>query len=479
MIGGIWFRRIAAGAALLLLPACGANVYMNEPLSAEKLAAAPHGLISGGGYRFSGMHGKGVPSTLVAATFSGGGKRSSAFSYGILRGLRDFELEIDGRRTTLLQELDLISSVSGGTFTAAYYGLHREKIFTDYERDFLRVDINSYLIGTYLLPWRWQWIFDPYYGTNDEMEGVYDQLMFRGATYADLEKLGRPIIQINATNIALGSIFSFNQNHFDLICSNLSGFPLARAVAASNGFPVLFGPITLTNHRAKCGERSMAAIDRGMEEPIVDGLPTRRRYIAQQLAAYRDPERIRYLHLMDGGIGDNLAMRAVVDSLVLVGGTIDRALANDDIYKVRRVLLIVADGQAAADESWSRNRTVSSVVQVLSAVSGTQIDRYNFETLQLAEVEVQRLAERLRELRCGRAPVIDGHRCDDVVGQVAHFSLNGIEDEAVRKRLQAIPTGLTLEDADIDALVAAGEHAIRHSPELERFRRGFTGPRAP
>src|SRR5262245_37065395 len=221
MLHGIWRDSRSAGirpliarcavalAAVLSLGGCGTPVYMNEPLSETELAAPPHGMITGGGYRFVGLADKSDPTTIVAVTFSGGGKRSSAFTYGILKGMRDYPIEINGTRRSLLDEVDLISSASGGSFTAAYYGLHREKIFTDYERDFLRVDINDYLYGTYLLPWHWRWMVDSDYGTNDEMEGVYDRLMFHGATYADLHKRGRPVVQLNATNIALGGIFSF------------------------------------------------------------------------------------------------------------------------------------------------------------------------------------------------------------------------------------------------------------------------------
>jgi hypothetical protein len=72
--------------------------------------------------------------------------------------------------------------------------------------------------------------------------------------------------------------------------------------------------------------------------------------------------------------------------------------------------------------------------------------------------------------------VIDGHPCDDVVGDVVHFSLNQIEDAAVRKRLEAIPTGLTLADADVDALIAAGENAVRTSAQLARFREQLRRP---
>ena len=31
----------------------------------------------------------------------------------------------------------MMASVSGGSFPAAYYGLYRDKIFTDFEKDFL------------------------------------------------------------------------------------------------------------------------------------------------------------------------------------------------------------------------------------------------------------------------------------------------------------------------------------------------------
>lgn len=47
-----------------------------------------------------------------------------------------------------------------------------------------------------------------------------------------------------------------------------------------------------------------------------------------------------------------------------------------------------------------------------------------------------------------------------------HLSLSGINDEATRERLQSIPTGLSVPDADVDALIAAGEAAIKTSPEV-------------
>ena len=84
------------------------------------------------------------------------------------------------------------------------------------------------------------------------MAEVYDRLMFQGATYADLKRQGLPMISANATDIAGGIAFPFNQPSFDLLCSDLDTFPVARAVAASNGFPVVFSPVTLDSFRRDC-----------------------------------------------------------------------------------------------------------------------------------------------------------------------------------------------------------------------------------
>ena len=70
---------------------------------------------------------------LVYLTFSGGGTRAAALSYGVLEELRDTETTISGRKQRLLDEVDVISSVSGGSFTAAYYGLFGDRIFKDFE----------------------------------------------------------------------------------------------------------------------------------------------------------------------------------------------------------------------------------------------------------------------------------------------------------------------------------------------------------
>src|SRR5262245_22864686 len=290
---------------------------------------------------------------------SGGGKRSAAFSYGVLRGLRDFQISIDGHDRRLLDEVDTIAAVSGGSFPAAYYGLHRDRLFTDFDKDFPKQDIEAYIWGIYTMPWKWEWWLNSRYGTSDEMAEVYDKLMFHGATYADLQRLGKPFIAINATDISYGTVFSFIQDYFDFICSDISSYPLARAVAASNGFPLLFTPITLENHADQCGGRAPEWIAHYAN----DTRNIRQHYLAQLAQLYLDPKKTKYLHLMDGGISDNLAMRHMINR-VLVYADDEDIIRRVGFDHIRRILLVSADGQASRDSSWPQERSVSSIAQI-------------------------------------------------------------------------------------------------------------------
>lgn len=402
---------------------------------------------------------------LVFLAFSGGGKRSAAFAHGALRGLRMIPVRPPGGvERTLLDDVDYISGVSGGSFPAMHYGLYREASFETFPRDFLKVDVQSYIYGNYLLPWNWAWIVNPNYGTNDRMAEVYDRLMFHGATYADLARRGLPIISVNATDIANEASFAFVGGTFGTLCSDLQRFPVARAVAASNGFPVLFGPITLRSYAARCGgQRPPTAPLPRWAEPHSE--LSRRAQLARQANRYADPGQTSWIHLMDGGIADNLALRGLLN--FFIGAAMeDTELLRFVERHTRRVLVISVDGEAAPDPSLGRQRTVGGLGRIFSAVSGTQIDSYNFETLVLTRERVRTIVARFRDVRCAMGPIIDGFPCGDVEGTLVHVALSGIDDPAERARLEAVPTGLTIPDADVDALVAYGERIVRDNPDI-------------
>ena len=469
MIIGMKASRWLATVLVCALASCASlTVVDSEPLPATKLEPPGSDTISVDGYRLEALHAPGeLPDLLVLVAMSGGGKRSAAFSYGALKGMREVMVPTPSGPRPLLDEVSGISGVSGGSFTAAYYGLYRDKMFGQYEKDFLYSDTNAYIFGIYLLPWNWTWIADPTVGTNDFMERVYDRTMFHGATFKDLMARGRPIIAVSATDISYGTPFVFTQEFFDVICSDLSQVPLARAVAASNGFPGLFSPVTLTNHAADCGGRKPGWETRVTEAERSDPL-SRVGAQARAIDRYLDPSRTRYVHLADGGLSDNLGLR-VAGGMMQNLAQSPAAIAAERYDRLRRILVISVDGQGAQDPAVAQSKTVGGLFSLFGLVSGGQIDRYNFETLNTVTDQIEAITGAIRTARCQRGRMIDGVPCDDVRGALIHLSLAGMPEGPDKAALLAIPTGLTIDPHDVDLLVAAGEASVTASRPLRQF----------
>jgi NTE family protein len=240
-------------AAVILLAALGAagctHYFVNAPLAQWHKDA---------GYRFDALDpGEGnTDSLFVCLSLSGGGTRAAAFAYGVMKELRKTKIVWKGRPTTLLAEVDCISSVSGGSFTAAYYGLFRDELFEHFERDFLKRNITYALIGRTLNPLNWPRLASPNFSRIDLAAELYDETVFRRATFQSLiQSRRRPFVVLNATNMRNGVRFDFTQTQFDFLGSSLDSYPVARAVAASSAFPFLLSPLTVKAYGPARGSR--------------------------------------------------------------------------------------------------------------------------------------------------------------------------------------------------------------------------------
>jgi NTE family protein len=161
--------RLFAATTTTFLAGCQTSqAVVNDPLPHD----AGKQPVYSGGYSLSELLKDPKGEIILAPAFSGGGKRSAAFAHGALQGMNALTFDEDGRQCTLLDEVDYISAVSGGTFPAMHYGIYRNKSFETFDREFLKVDINAYIYGTYLEPWNWEWLVNPLYGTNDRMAEV-------------------------------------------------------------------------------------------------------------------------------------------------------------------------------------------------------------------------------------------------------------------------------------------------------------------
>ena len=89
---------------------------------------------------------------LVVLAFSGGGTRAAAFSYGVLEFFKRTEIVMpNGAKFRLLDSIDVITGVSGGSFTALAYGLYGDKLFDDYEQRFLKRNVQGDLVSRALV----------------------------------------------------------------------------------------------------------------------------------------------------------------------------------------------------------------------------------------------------------------------------------------------------------------------------------------
>ena len=142
---GNGFERSLVTLLALLLGACAGQY---RPVNTQLEETRKEGDL----FLVGGQRPGGNPDVQVFLAFSGGGTRAAALSYGVLAELKDTQYQGADGSHRLVDEVDAISSVSGGSFTAAYYGLYGDRIFEDYEDVFLRHDVQSSLISRLFNP---------------------------------------------------------------------------------------------------------------------------------------------------------------------------------------------------------------------------------------------------------------------------------------------------------------------------------------
>lgn len=405
---------------------------------------------------------------LLMLTFSGGGTRAAAFSYGVLEALRDTSVTLRGRQRRLLDEVDWISGVSGGSFTAAYYGLFRDRTFEDFEPRFLKKDIQGDLThGTLFNPVNWGKLFSPYYDRSDLAADYYDKNVFEGKTFADLLARKEPMIVINATDMVHGTRFSFVQDIFDVICSDLSSFPVARACAASSAVPLLLSPVTLRNHAGECDYQIPPVLAQAMLPPR--DVTSRRFDLANNMLPFLDSRQKPYIHLVDGGVADNLGLRALLERVTLMGDPWSTLKANR-MENVHKVVFVVVNAETEIDDKWDRWEKVPPFAAMLDSYSSIAIERYNKETVALLSESFGRWADEIRRGRCGSGPIsTEPGGCGDIEFYLIQVRFDSLEDDAERSALKRLPTSFSLKPEQVDHLKDAAHRILKQSREFRRL----------
>ena len=389
---------------------------------------------------------------LLFVAFSGGGTRAAAFSYGVLEELRDTHIRQGEQEIRLLDEIDAISSVSGGSFTAAYYRLFGDQIFEDYEDLFLKRNVQQSLINSMLNPANWFRLLASGFDRTELAIDYYDKNIFRGRTFGDLLARPGPRLDVNATDLSIGERFTFSADRFRLLCSDISDFHVARAVAASSAVPVAFAPIVLKNYDT-CEVQDPEWLTRVRQ----DANPrTRLHGLIAALDSYRDKQARPYIHLVDGGITDNLGVRAVYDRVKVMGGPTNAArLLGQTTPKV--IALIVVNAGTRPRSPMDLSSKEPSAAAIMSAVSRTELQRYSVESLALMHRKLGEWADELST---------EGHT---VTPYFITLDFESIADPEKRSVFNNMATSFSLPAEEVDALKEAGHRLLRQSPEFQQL----------
>jgi NTE family protein len=359
---------------------------------------------------------------FVALGISGGGSRAANFGAAAM-------LELQQRG--LLKQVDVISGVSGGALPAAYYGLGDQAgAFTEPAlRETLGYDFQSSWIRRWFLPhniFRY-WLSD--FTRSDIMVQVFNNALYHEATFADLRR--HPRILLNATVHNDHTRFTFTDDRFAQLHSVLAQYELANAVNASASFPGVFQDVTLQSY----------------------SIPT------------------QYLHLYDGGPIDNLGVQAIIEYLNrnILGTTLDRLFPKG-------CLIVVIDATPT-----SEHPDLNSAPSSRRSIFDYFIDTNALDATDTMLMEARRtLLERMgipvglqdRQLR-GRVPVNDLHRCSCEVRHVSlrhlQYGRDSEEDQNFAERVTEIKTKFWIGKDEQDDLYRAVRVVMKKLDEQRLF----------
>lgn len=218
----------------------------------------------------------------IGLALSGGGYRAAAFHLGVLQKLHELKV---------LPNVDVLSTISGGSITGAYYCLAK-KDYKTFETEMIQrlstqsvirrvifswVFIRSVLLVLFFLAAAGYLLYTPYpwlsfvalsiflwvsmkfqfqiFPASKAVEDAYNKIFYEGKTLKDLDDK-MPVIAMGSSNIQTGRPFTFAKKKMgDTSYTYAKGqrtevflpgdFPIARAVTASSCVPFAFSPVTI------------------------------------------------------------------------------------------------------------------------------------------------------------------------------------------------------------------------------------------
>ncbi len=438
-------KKSVAFITILYLSACNLATY--QPLQTiEQLNPQS-------GYRMKDVI-KQQDSNLILLMFSGGGSRAAALGYGVLEQFKHTPVKSGRQAGNLLENIDLVYGVSGGSLLAAYFALQGADVIPKFENDFLKKNFQSEVINQILSFSNLPRLTSPQFGRGDLLQEQLNLALYRNATFADLaHKRKGPFAVISATDMNIGQKITFTQEFFDGLCLNLNDLEIARAVAASSSVPLIFSPLTLNNNGGNCNYTipELAILEASESD---GGLKSKNiEEVKNILSLYQNSKERPFIHLVDGGLTDNLGLSSLTDIYDVMG--------QEKIYRkalesgLKRIVVINVNAQNEVTSEIDQSADVPGVTDVVNTIINVPIDRNTQITLRRFREFAEQWNKNMRKIP---AP-------DRVELHFVSLSLKDLPESPLRKEVLNISTSFYLPASDINKLKRAAQILLENSTE--------------
>jgi len=410
---------------------------------------------------------------LVALAFSGGGTRAAAFSFGALTELDKTQITDRGKKVSLLDRVDFVSGVSGGSVIAAYFGLKKRAALEDFREKFLLRNVEESFSTTVSVINLGRALGG---GVNDDsgLPRWLDANLFNKATFRAFRATRRPRIWINASDIYNRTPFIFGKTAFDALCSDLMDYPVSQAVAASAAVPVVFAPIVLQAYPSKCQTKLPEWIERAAADR---NSPPQLRDFAQAIIRYHDGS-MKYVKLLDGGLVDNYGLSGFSIALLSSTRPYD-PVRPEQAARMRRVLFLIVDAGRAPAGNWDKKLEGPTGAELVMATADTATSASQTANYTAFVSLMNTWVGKIRKWRCGlsaaerqRYGVSGRWRCNDLKVYIERIGFDQFPPDRSAV-LNAIPTRFTLPQESVDTLISSGAEAVRNNTRYQAFLKGL------
>ena len=232
-----------------------------------------------------------------------------------------------------------------------------------------------------------------------------------------------------------------------------------KIIIWGGGFAGLYAAMYLDKKLARRQSGEPEWIGSALTDPAAS---SRLRNLALQARSYLDGDKRRFIHLIDGGVSDNLGLRGSTDNAVVYAGG---SRPSPALQKARRIAVIIVDANTDPDYGWDSTERSPGFWNLLGLVGGVPIRRYSFETIELFRETMARLARETSAVR------LTTNGPGELTIYTVELHFNQLADDSDRRFFNSVPTRLQFPSATVDRLrhIAAAE--LARNDEFRRLVR--------